>query len=188
MKNFAFLKNSINEKRSEERFIIDEAYNIKLSIDGFTNTYQFKIYDKSIKSVSILIDKYLDILSRIRVGDKLYMIYYPTKSSYPKWYLGTTIKHITKYDQIKSKSSYLVGLEILNRKRSEKDVKIAFSLSDNGGRRLNPSRRKFSYDAHIPERRSGKEQRNGKDRRNEIETWWNKVSFREKERRIAFQN
>ena len=188
MQNFVLLKNSINEKRSEERYIVDEPYNIKLSIDKFANTYQFKIYNKSRKSVSIIIDRHFDILSRIKVGDKLYMTYFPTKSSYPIWYIGTTIKHITKYDQIKSKSRYLVGLELLNRKQSEKDVKVAFSFRDNGGRRLNPSRRKFSYDAHIPERRSGKEQRSGQDRRNEIVKLWNKVDAHKKERRTAFLN
>ena len=38
-------------------------------------------------------------------------------------------------------------------------------LPDNGGRRLGIERRQFSYDFHIPERRSGKERRSGLDRR-----------------------
>ena len=38
-------------------------------------------------------------------------------------------------------------------------------LSDNGGRRLGVERRQFSYDFHIPERRSGEDRRSGKDRR-----------------------
>jgi hypothetical protein len=38
-------------------------------------------------------------------------------------------------------------------------------LPDNGGRRLGVDRRQFSYDFHIPERRSGKERRSGFDRR-----------------------
>ena len=37
--------------------------------------------------------------------------------------------------------------------------------SDNLGRRLNIERRKFSYDEHIPERRSGNDRRSGVDRR-----------------------
>jgi len=37
--------------------------------------------------------------------------------------------------------------------------------SDNLGRRLNIERRQFSYDAHIPERRSGNDRRSGLDRR-----------------------
>jgi len=38
-------------------------------------------------------------------------------------------------------------------------------LHDNGGRRSGIERRHFSYDFHIPERRSGKERRSGNDRR-----------------------
>ena len=36
---------------------------------------------------------------------------------------------------------------------------------DNGGRRSGSDRRKFEYDLHIPERRSGKDRRSGIDRR-----------------------
>lgn len=43
--------------------------------------------------------------------------------------------------------------------------KIIFSVEDNGGRRLGIDRRRFSYDSHIPERRSGSERRNKRDRR-----------------------
>ena len=38
-------------------------------------------------------------------------------------------------------------------------------LHDNGGRRLGVQRREFSYQAHIPERRSGKDRRSENDRR-----------------------
>jgi hypothetical protein len=38
-------------------------------------------------------------------------------------------------------------------------------LPNNGERRLGIERRQFSYDFHIPERRSGNERRSGLDRR-----------------------
>ena len=38
-------------------------------------------------------------------------------------------------------------------------------VNDNNGRRSGAERRKFSYDRHIPEHRSGNERRNGLDRR-----------------------
>ena len=41
----------------------------------------------------------------------------------------------------------------------------AYQLPDNDGRRLGIGMRKFSYDFHIPERRSGKDRRSGLDRR-----------------------
>ena len=43
-----------------------------------------------------------------------------------------------------------------------------FSLEDSGGRRSGFRKREFSYDAHIPERRSGAERRNGTDRRETV--------------------
>jgi len=38
-------------------------------------------------------------------------------------------------------------------------------LHDNGGRRSGIDRHQFSYNSHIPERRSGKDRRSGLDRR-----------------------
>jgi hypothetical protein len=43
---------------------------------------------------------------------------------------------------------------------------IKLMLVDNGGRRIEKERRKFSYTTHIPERRAGKDRRSGQDRRN----------------------
>ncbi len=40
-----------------------------------------------------------------------------------------------------------------------------FEAIDNGGRRSEIDRRKFLYDLHIPERRSGIDRRSGFDRR-----------------------
>ena len=41
----------------------------------------------------------------------------------------------------------------------------AYLLPDNDGRRSRIDRRQFTYDFHIPERRSGKDRRRGLDRR-----------------------
>ena len=43
-------------------------------------------------------------------------------------------------------------------------------LHDNGGRRVGIDRRQFSYNHHIPERRSDKDRRFGLDRRLEART------------------
>jgi hypothetical protein len=42
---------------------------------------------------------------------------------------------------------------------------MSHALPDNGGRRSGIERREFSYNSHIPERRSGKERRSGLDKR-----------------------
>jgi hypothetical protein len=44
-------------------------------------------------------------------------------------------------------------------------VSASAALHDNGGRRWDVERRRFSYTSCIPERRSGQERRSGKDRR-----------------------
>jgi hypothetical protein len=46
----------------------------------------------------------------------------------------------------------------------ENEVTASF-IRDNGGVRLGLDRRQFSYDRHIPERRSANDRRNGLDRR-----------------------
>ena len=43
-------------------------------------------------------------------------------------------------------------------------------MNDNGGRRSGIERRNFSYNGHIPERRSGKDRRSGNDRRRKSRT------------------
>ena len=48
---------------------------------------------------------------------------------------------------------------------SDENEVMASFIRDNGGVRLGLDRRQFSYDKHIPERRSGKNRRNGLDRR-----------------------
>ncbi|GEM_PF-362081 len=57
--------------------------------------------------------------------------------------------------------SGLLGLAEFGRKRFKKHMDMGRTLFDNGGRRKN----QFSYDAHIPERRSGKDRRSGLYRR-----------------------
>ena len=43
------------------------------------------------------------------------------------------------------------------------------NIMDNGGRRSGIDRRHFSYNAHVPERRSGQDRRSDKDRRTGVE-------------------
>ena len=47
-------------------------------------------------------------------------------------------------------------------------VEAFLFFEDRGGRRSGFRKREFSYDAHIPERRSGAERRNGTDRRETV--------------------
>ena len=54
----------------------------------------------------------------------------------------------------------------MDKKEIGKRPKLAFTLDDKCGRRSGVDRRQFSYDKHIPERRSGKDRRSGKEQRN----------------------
>jgi DNA-binding XRE family transcriptional regulator len=47
----------------------------------------------------------------------------------------------------------------------DENAVMASFIRDNGGVRSGLDRRQFSYDRHIPERRSAKDRRNGLDRR-----------------------
>jgi hypothetical protein len=49
--------------------------------------------------------------------------------------------------------------------KSKQNKVIALFVGDNGIRRLGLARREFSYDMHIPERRSVEDRRSGLDRR-----------------------
>ena len=74
---------------------------------------------------------------------------------------------ITRIEQdlpcrIETKRKIITALE---QKNSDENKVITSFLRDNGGKRLGLDQRQFSYDKHIPERRSGKERRNGLNRR-----------------------
>jgi DNA-binding XRE family transcriptional regulator len=74
---------------------------------------------------------------------------------------------ITRIEQglpyrIETKRKIITALEHLN---SGENKVITSFLRDNGSRRLGLDRRQFSYDKHIPERRSGNDRRSGLERR-----------------------
>ena len=63
---------------------------------------------------------------------------------------------------------------------------LVFFLEDRGGRRSGFRKREFSYDAHIPERRSGAERRSGTDRRETISSQIYSKDRRGVEERLGF--
>jgi hypothetical protein len=91
----------------------------------------------------------------------------------------TVIRSVTEFSEKGLADQDFVGQEI-----SEKDV--ALFQSDKGGRRLGLERRKFSYDIHLPERRSHTIRRSSVDRRNGLFSRMNSRKWRDTERRAAF--
>ena len=76
-------------------------------------------------------------------------------------------KNITRIEQglpcrMETKRKIIRFLGSIN---SDENEVMASFIRDNGGVRSGLDRRQFSYNRHIPERRSAKDRRNGLDRR-----------------------
>ncbi len=107
-------KMDMTERRSEPRRRVNQYYSVEFSIDGVDLPYQFKIWNMASKSMCVLVKEGSDILSHLRVGEKINMKYYSDSSVVPTEYRETAIRHITKDENGKFKGHYLVGLEIMD--------------------------------------------------------------------------
>jgi hypothetical protein len=94
--------------------------------------------------------------------------HYSTNPSQPGIRLVPFMRHITKCGKKDSTEDYLVGAEILEKQTMGRDSNGVAFQSGNGDRRLGVERRYFSYDAHVPERRSGAIRRSSVDRRDAL--------------------
>jgi len=112
------MEDSLMERRSRPRSIIDQYYSVEFLVDGSAFVYQFKIWDISPKGVCVLVKEDSGLLNRLKVGDILNLKYYTTDSSRPIEYLETEIRHIAKDENGRFKGLYLVGLSILEGLRS----------------------------------------------------------------------
>lgn len=90
-----------------------EYYSAEFVLEGLDISYQFKIWEKEPRAVSVLVKENSDILQILKVGDTLNVKYYSIKSAYPSDCRKTAIRHITRNDQGRLKGHYLVSLEIL---------------------------------------------------------------------------
>jgi hypothetical protein len=108
--------------RERRRFICsrvatDDYYSAEFALDGLEIPYQFKIWEKRQKGVSVLVKESSDILQLLKVGDTLDVKYYSVNSAYPSERQKTEVRHITWNDQGRLKGHYLVGLEIMENAR-----------------------------------------------------------------------
>ncbi len=95
----------------------DDYYSAEFVVDGLDVSYQFKIWEKAPKAVSVLVKEDCSILQLLKVGDQLNVKYYSSKSAYPSAWQRTAVRHITWNDQGRLRGHYLVGLEILENPR-----------------------------------------------------------------------
>lgn len=105
---------SIAEKRSEPRIILDQYYSVEFSLPGTGNIYKFKLRDLSSTGLCILVNETSTVLKHLKVEDILDMTYHPPKPSTPAESLKTKIRHITKPEHAPFKGHYLVGLSIIS--------------------------------------------------------------------------
>jgi DNA-binding XRE family transcriptional regulator len=80
---------------------------------------------------------------------------------------GLSLKTISRIEdglpcKMETKQKTIRALNSIN---SDENEVVASLIRDGGGVRSGLERRQYSYDQHIPERRSGKDRRNGLDRR-----------------------
>jgi hypothetical protein len=98
----------------------------------------------------------------------------------------TVIREVTEFDKKGLTDQDLVRAEVSKKQVIGESSGVAVFQSDNGGRRLGLERRKFSYDIHVPERRSNTIRRSSIDRRNGHFSRMNSRRWRDTERRAAF--
>ena len=108
-----------NEKRHEPRTEVDQYHSVELSSPDASLRYQFRIWNLSSRGICIVVKEDSDLLKHLEVGNILNMKYYPADSSFPKEYLKTQIKHITKDKQGRFRNHVLVGLFILEKQGSD---------------------------------------------------------------------
>lgn len=108
----------IPERRAEPRCMVNRPYCWRFSLDNFKGSYQFKIWNRTRKSMSLLVDKDSDILPHLKRNNFLTLMYYPSEAGFPVTYVGMVVRHITGDYRTRGKGHCLVGLEFL--KRGEK--------------------------------------------------------------------
>ncbi len=109
-----------------------------------------------------------------------------TDAFHPEMTPVTVIRAVTEFSEEGLADQDFVEQEASEKRVVGEDSDVALIQSDNGGRRLGLERRKFSYDIHLPERRSHTIRRSSVDRRNGLFSRMNSREWRDTERRAAF--
>ncbi|MGD9212192.1 MAG: PilZ domain-containing protein [Desulfobacteraceae bacterium] len=103
---------NIEDKRSEERLLLDAYYSVQFQPKGLPSVYQFKIRNISAKGLCILIKDDSQALEHLKVGDSIKMTYYANESIMNTRIIQTRIKHISQGKPGHFEGHHLVGLAI----------------------------------------------------------------------------
>ena len=167
--------NPLEEKRSEQRDIVDQPYSVEINLGRPIPVYQMKLRDISGHGSCILVKEDSSILDHLMVGQNLKMKYWTDSRSESMGYLRAQVIHISKPEEAQFKNHYSIGLLIeekhdfaLDKTKSgliKTDTDINVEVKGNADRRDVTERRQAINLGYIPERRSGKDRRSGLDRR-----------------------
>ena len=109
---------SQDERRTENRELIERYGSVEFSIRDLSAAYIFRIRDMSAYGIGILIKEDSEILKHIMIGDMLDLKYNPIEASGTPHYFQTEIKHITKGDQDRFSGHFLVGLSVIKKNKT----------------------------------------------------------------------
>ena len=101
------------ERRSEQRRIVDRYYSVEFKIKALFAVYQCKLRDVSSKGVCIVIKNDSPLLQQLEAGMVMQMNYYPLGGRWRPEALRTRIAHVTPQDRGRYRGHCLIGLEIL---------------------------------------------------------------------------
>ena len=107
------MANDFEEKRSEQRAVVDLYYSVDFSVGDESHLYQFKIWNLSEKGMCLLLKEDSAAMDHIKIGDIVKMKYYKAEASSPGKYLKTKIIHISKDEEGRFKGHHVVGIQIL---------------------------------------------------------------------------
>ena len=103
------------ERRSEKRRHVGRYFNVSFVSGGPNGIHRLKIMNRSSNSLGLAVKDGSEILSAIRVGDTLGILYNPIRISSYCVYLKTVVRHITKKLQGPLDGHCIIGLETLLR-------------------------------------------------------------------------
>lgn len=111
------MKSSVSERFVYNMVIsgrdLEQYYSVEIPIHRVNTVYQFNIWETEYMSLSILINKYSDLIKWIKTGDRLKMRYFSHDPQNPCQDLYTEFIYIEKQDHGRLRGHYLAGLEIM---------------------------------------------------------------------------
>ena len=99
MNSLAISSHLAGERRTEERSVVTRFYCVEICIGEGLPAYKFKLRDLSRHGMCILVKENSSVLSHLKVGREMEMLYHSDPRSGPATSLMTQIRHITRQQE-----------------------------------------------------------------------------------------